>query len=504
MAQELETSKQTDGKGTGQDQPGHGQPGRARPFRLVKYFSFTGFFVILGFTLVLSFLISYQAKNLLLHKSEEYARLVAENLNHQVFQQFVIPVAIVYGRRIQLRDKTQYNHMDTVVRSTIHGFNVETVTIYDKDGVIIYSTEYDVESLYELNVRQGASAGIVRESEPYQAALAGQSTSTLVILPDETGLFRKIRRLQTFTPFIAEPPVVTSPNQILGVFETYQDLTADYREIARFQQIITGISLLFMALLFIVLSLIVRRADVIIEERNQESRRLQEQLHRSERLAALGQMVAAVSHEIRNPLGIISSTAEILNQKLKKYEPNNMLADIVVDESKRLNNIVTEFLDYARPQEPRIENCKLKDILDKNLYFLSPEIEKSEITVIRRYGGPAVIRADADHLYQAFLNIFINAIQATPRGGTIKVATTGVRGQNGEMAEIIISDTGPGIEPESRERIFNPFFTTKDKGSGLGLAIVKNIIESHKGEIVIESSEEGGARVIIHLPANKS
>ena len=462
-----------------------------QPFRLVKYFSFTGFFVILVFSLILSLFISQQAKNMLLKQSEDYARLVAENLNHQVFLQFTLPIVQLYGR-IRLREEVQYKHLDTVVRSTIHGFKVEKVNVYDFDGMIIYSTDK------KLIQTKGQS------STQYKAALAGKPTHTLIVQPGLFGGIGQIRTLQTFTPFRAEKAFVGSVGEVLAVFEISQDLTADYAKIIKFQYLSIVISLLLSILLFVVLRQIVKRADQIIEERNSEWRRLQERLHQSEKLATLGQMVAAVSHEIRNPLGIISSTAELLRGKLKKYEPDNQLADIIVEESGRLGGIVTEFLDFARPQEPKITPLSLQEIIKKNLTFLAPEIDRKGITVSQLYGGPASISADPDLLYRALLNIFLNAIQATPPEGRISVNTTGRNGRNGDMAIVTISDTGTGIQAEDLTMIFNPFFTTKDKGSGLGLAIVRNIIQSHRGDIFIEPIEGGGTRVEIHLPVDQN
>ncbi|MBW2062267.1 MAG: two-component sensor histidine kinase [Deltaproteobacteria bacterium] len=461
-----------------------------KPQRLVRYFSFSGFFVILIFALLLSLFISHQAKSMLLDENEDYAELVARYLNRQVSQQFINAILSYGYTRVHLRERFQFELMDRAVRKSIHGFKIDRVNIYDFDGMIVYSTDS------ELIETTG------QDSKPYKAALKGKSTSTLITRQGRFGGFGQTRTLQTFSP-IRRVLLSGDEDYIMGVFEIHQDLTEAYAEIVNFQYLSIVTSLLFMTLLFMVLRQIVKRADKIIEERNAERRRFQEKLYQSERLAELGQMIAAVSHEVRNPLGIISSTSEILRGKLKQYEPDNQLAEVIVQESKRLNQIVTEFLDFARPKVPKITTTSLKDVLDKNLYYLSSELEKGGVKVIRRYGGPAVIQADPDQLYQAFLNIFLNAIQAMPEGGQINVKTTGINGQKGDMAEVVISDTGEGIEPETLKNIFNPFFTTKDKGSGLGLSIVRNIIENHKGEVFIEPAEGGGARVVIHLPVTQ-
>jgi signal transduction histidine kinase len=271
-----------------------------------------------------------------------------------------------------------------------------------------------------------------------------------------------------------------------------------------------AISIAGAAVLFFVLRQVIVRGERIIDQRNEERRRLMERLHHSQRLANLGQMVAAVAHEIRNPLGIISSTGEILNNKMKKYDSEDKLAGIIVEEAGRLNGIVTEFLDFARPQVPRPTNCRVEDILDKNLNILSPSLEKGNIQVECDYQGPPSLEADPDLLYRAFLNVFVNAVQAMPEGGKIKVHTRQPYGQDGKnlgVVEVVISDTGPGIDPEAVENLFTPlftpFYTTKNRGSGLGLAIVKNIVEGHNGAVSIESDPDGGTRVVLRVPVDQ-
>jgi two-component system sensor histidine kinase HydH len=466
-----------------------------RPFRLVKYFSFTGFIVILVFTLGLTIFISQQARSLILKKSDDYALLLADNLNHQVFLQFVLPTALRYGR-IRLRDQYQYNLLDAVVRNTIHSFNVQQVNIYDLEGNITYSTDQE---LVGTKTTDRAS---------YDLAIKGEKASRLITERGEgfTGGFSAYWSLRTFFPFRGERPVKGAVGDVLGVFEIHQDLTADYAENTRFQYITMAISIAGAAVLFFVLRQVIVRGERIIDQRNEERRRLMERLHHSQRLANLGQMVAAVAHEIRNPLGIISSTGEILNNKMKKYDSEDKLAGIIVEEAGRLNGIVTEFLDFARPQVPRPADCRIEDILDKNLNFLSPSLEKGNIQVECDYQGPPSLAADPDLLYRAFLNVFVNAVQAMPEGGKIKVHTRQPYGQDGKnlgVVEVIISDTGPGLDPAVAEHLFTPFYTTKNRGSGLGLAIVKNIIEGHNGSVAIESDPDGGTRVVLRVPVDQ-
>jgi signal transduction histidine kinase len=184
---------------------------------------------------------------------------------------------------------------------------------------------------------------------------------------------------------------------------------------------------------------------------------------------------------------------------LGRYEPQNRLARIIVEEVNRLNEKVTEFLDFARPRVPHLRSCDLGKVLDRSLEFLQPEIDRLHIVVERHYspnGQPQV--ADPDLLHQALLNILLNAIQAMPHGGSLKVSAG--PGPKDQGSQVIIEDSGGGIDPDTIKKVFNPFFTTKEKGSGLGLPIVKSIIETHRGAIRIESQPGHGAAVTIELP----
>ena len=470
------------------------------PFRLVKYFSLTSLVVILIPTMLLSVFISQRAKNELLRKSEQYALLVAINLNHQVFTQFVLPTILQFGR-VQLSNPTQYERLDKVIRNTIHGFKIDRVEVYDLNELVTYSTDRSM-------LGQPGLGGI-----DFKLAREGKSSSRLVsrgsFLGFELGALAKQRQLKTYIPLRMERPLARLGGRILGVFEITQDISEDYAAITRFQNIIILSFAVMMGLLFLVLRLVVKRAEGIIARRAEERRRLEEQLHQSEKMAALGEMVAGVSHEIRNPLGIIGSTAELLHQKTEEGDPKKQLGKIIMEETARLNSVVTDFLDFARPTTPHLEECQVDKVLERNLKFLEVEFEKRDITVVIRLaenGRP--VYADADLLYRAFLNIFVNAMEALDTGGTIQVITR-YKDRKQDLLEVIISDTGSGISEETIGKIFDPFFTTRQTGTGLGLPIVRNIIESHGGTIRIESPPQDpaevqsrGTAIIISLPVN--
>ncbi|RLB90839.1 MAG: two-component sensor histidine kinase [Deltaproteobacteria bacterium] len=462
---------------------------RIKPFKLVKYFTFSSLIIILFGSLILSMVIAQRTEKVLLKKSEDYALLMAENLNHQVFLQFIVPAAYRYGKVIELRNKALFELLDRVVRNTLHSFNVDMVNIYDRENVIFYSFDKKLLGTKGLG-------GI-----DYQQALLARSSSRLI----RTGGFWSLvfgapekSELRTYVPLRAEKPLSNIEGPILGVFEIIQDLSGDYRTTVHFKYRIILTSAVVMGLLFLILRHIVKRGEQIIEKRAQEQLLLKEKLSHAERLATLGEMVAAISHEIRNPLGIISSTAELLKQKMADKDQGIQLVDVIVEEAYRLNNIVSDFLSFARPRSPNLIACKVDDVLEKNLTFLDPEIKKKGYKIRKRFATDVPeIQADPGLLYQAFLNILLNAMQAMPEGGSIYIEFCAKR----DSVTIIFSDEGEGIPEETLKKIWQPFFTTKDKGSGLGLPIVKNIVEGHGGTIRIENRKPKGAQVTVTLPA---
>lgn len=461
---------------------------KAKPFRLVKYFTVASLIVIFIGTIVLSLLNVHRVRGILREKSEDYAQALVENLNHQVFTQFILPVALKYGR-IQLRDEEQQEHLDRVVKSTLHSFEVQMVNIYDMDKTISYSFDENLVGRKDLT------------GQGYFDAIKGKSSSKLV----QKGNWFEIlfgltqeNKIITFAPIRAEKPLSSLSGPVLGVVEIVQDPSEDYAAISRFQVFVITTSAVVMGLLLLVLILFVRRGENIIEQRAQEQMKLKEELSRSKHLSNLGEMVAGVSHEIRNPLGIIRSSAELLKKKVQELDPQITIPDIIVEEANRLNSIITDFLNFAKPTNPDFAPCRIEDIITKNLNYLSTQIDKTQYRIVPELDNQELeIMADANMLYQAFLNILINAMQAMPEGGTINVETD----FNGRMVFIRFKDSGQGIPEDLMEKIWDPFFTTKEKGTGLGLGIVKNIIQSHGGRIHIANRSDGrGAQVELELP----
>ncbi len=398
----------------------------------------------------------------------------------------MIPTDIKFGK-IQLRNKEQFQRLDEIVKGTFHSFKVETVTIYDSPNIVSYS--FDPELIGREDIG----------GPEYYEALEGNPTSMLEhdgnFIETLLGIPHK-SRLITFAPLRAEKPLSKISGPVLGVVEIVQDLSEDYKTIFRFQIRVILTCTLVMGILFGILILVVNRGEGIIRQRNLEEIRLKEQLSRAERLSSLGEMIAGISHEIRNPLGIIRSSAELLKKKMQKIDPPNTIPDIIVEESTRLNNIITDFLSFARPRTPDLCVCRIEDIIEKNINFLTSQLAEKGHRIERHYTPDLPkIHADAEMLYQAFLNILINAMEAMPDGGTIRVKTSA---ENDNIV-IVFEDEGTGIPEEVLHKIWDPFFSTKATGTGLGLGIVKSIIEAHNGMIRIGNHPLRGTQVIVEL-----
>jgi two-component system sensor histidine kinase HydH len=235
----------------------------------------------------------------------------------------------------------------------------------------------------------------------------------------------------------------------------------------------------------------------VMAEQFAKVRSLEAELRRRDRLSALGEAAMVIAHEVRNPLGIIQTSAQVVRSKAGLTAADERLLGYVVDEVRRIEGLIREFLDFARPKEPRMELVRLRDVLDRVAAFAEPEFAQRHIIFVIDDAAPdAVVLGDEDQLYQACLNLVLNAIDALPAGGRIIGA---LRGDDGEVA-VTISDSGSGVSAEIAGRLFDPFFTTKAKGSGLGLTKVQTIAEAHRGRVEYLPSKNGGAAFRIVLP----
>ena len=239
-------------------------------------------------------------------------------------------------------------------------------------------------------------------------------------------------------------------------------------------------------------------------------RAIEEEMKKRERLASIGELAAGMAHEIRNPLASLSGSMQVLSRELKLEDENSRLMEIALQETERLDMIITTFLRYARPVPLSKKRFSLHDLLHDTLGLLrnSPDYYDHISLVTKFTKGKLYALIDPDQMKQVFWNLVLNAIQAMPQGGRLTVETRKIkslsRPGNPQMSdssvEVRFVDNGVGIEPADREKIFYPFFTTKQKGSGLGLSIVHRIVEEHGGEILVESKPGQGTTMILRIP----
>jgi two-component system, NtrC family, sensor histidine kinase HydH len=239
-----------------------------------------------------------------------------------------------------------------------------------------------------------------------------------------------------------------------------------------------------------------------LAEANRNLREAEDAVRRSDRLAALGQLTAGLAHELRNPLGTIKTSAEML---LKNVDSSNAvareMAGYISSEVDRTNSLVTRFLDFARPLALRLEKTDLTQVIDRAVADVEKHQPPFDIAIYKNY-SPDIppFLVDGQLMERVLYNLILNAAQASPSNASVTVKTRQLNG----TVEIDVIDRGAGIDPKEIKDIFNPFYTTKSSGVGLGLAIVSKIVDEHGGQIAVESEPGGGSVFRVYLPFQES
>lgn len=231
-------------------------------------------------------------------------------------------------------------------------------------------------------------------------------------------------------------------------------------------------------------------------------RALEETSRRQDRLAAIGRMAASIAHEIRNPLAAMRGSIQMLRAEMEEESTETELMEIILRESDRLNRIISDFLNYARPRSITQSQVDVGEVLRRTFTLLRNSAEINESHVIKEDVPvmPVLLNADSEQLQQVFWNLARNALQSMPAGGTLRGA---VQNQAGNRLRIAFSDTGRGMSPQQVERLFEPFSSTTG-GTGLGLSIVYQIIRDHGGTINVRSREGRGTTITIELPREET
>ncbi|CAK7069141.1 MAG: Adaptive-response sensory-kinase SasA [Desulfovibrio sp.] len=490
---------------------------------IARYLAWVLLLMILCFAVLLATIFGNRARDTLLSKQRDFAGILSEHLNQQIFVRFSIPAVASYGRQ-DLTKNAQYVMLDKTVADLTRGLQVEAVRIFDVGGQIKYSSSSRGEVGYkspetELVAKTAVEGGVplfkvdrnvsLWETYLYFFRLKPGAFYLRTTAPMQPVYSLRVENAATYE-------LATGPS--LGVLEFTQDITRDMADVVRFQLTIVGVTLASSLLLVFLLLVFLRRAQHALALRVEEQQRLQRELHQHEKLAGMGRVVAGIAHEIRNPLGIIQSSAELLlSRPVAKEDPvTGKILGAIFDEARRLSQTVSDFLDYARPRQPQQNVVDVVKTVQDVLTFLEPEVTAKGITVSTSFPPPRAgedgiyTLGDKDLLYRAFYNILMNGIQAMNDAANGAMNGEGMLTVKGRFAtdgggiELFFTDTGPGFPPESaeaeRERFLDPFVTTKDGGTGLGLPIVNNIITSHGGKMFLEDAADGGAQVRVTLP----
>lgn len=489
---------------------------------MARYLAWIFLLLIVGLSIFLSLMIGNNARQVLMNKQYEFAALLSDNLSHQIYRRFTLPTVVGFGR-IALRQPAQYERLDQLVRQVIHGMNVQDLRIYDHSDIISYTINTDNLGRGDLASPEVKEA--ITASEPiFRLDSASSMLSAFFQINVEPGTFI----LRTTAPLRIENRLSSSDEEgpVMGVLEFRQDITGDMISLLQFQRSIIAIILVSSLLIFMIMVLFLRRAEKALAARVAEKERLLQQLHQSEKLAGMGRVIAGIAHEIRNPLGIICSSSQLLLRRTKDTDKSSAgILQAIYDESHRLSQTVTDFLDYAKPKEPRRDQVDLLGVLQQALIFMGPELEKNAIRLesnakpagigdgIEDESAPAasgdsspsgqaqpmhyMVSGDKDLLYRAVYNVLINAVQAISDRNMpqIQVSLDKISHPDfpGKAVEVLVADNGSGFASEDLDRFLDPFYTTKPLGSGLGLPIVSSIITSHGGilEIMNRNAEPG-------------
>jgi signal transduction histidine kinase len=244
-----------------------------------------------------------------------------------------------------------------------------------------------------------------------------------------------------------------------------------------------------------------RRTSDQLRDAHRELKENFERMKRAERIYALAQLSAGLAHEIRTPLASLEGAAALVQRETQSEERRREFLDIIQKESRRLNSLLTSFLEFARPKQPNLQSVDIDELLD-SVILLAQHGQHGTLLELRREirHGLRTVECDSEQLKQVLLSLVTNASQAMPNGGTVLLEVY----RDGISINFDIHDQGGGIEEENVERIFDPFFTTKESGTGLGLSVAHQIVSQHKGNLTIARNSPQGATFRVSLPLQPS
>jgi signal transduction histidine kinase len=245
-----------------------------------------------------------------------------------------------------------------------------------------------------------------------------------------------------------------------------------------------------------------------LKSQSEKMAEMEEQLRTSERLSILGELAASLAHEVRNPLGSIWGVVEIIKDEWKKEGKDSEFAEILIQEVKRLNQVVENYSNLARQPKLHIKACKLQEVIGSVIYLLNHKAQKQGIQIKTDFPGkPIWINANENQLQQILINLILNSMAAIEDKGTVTIKAEiqhldkkAEKSTDHQVVRLSIIDSGHGIDPVAKEKIFDPFFTTREDGTGLGLSIVKRIADQNRWNIAVETALGRGTKITITFP----
>jgi signal transduction histidine kinase len=471
------------------------------PFALTRFLSWISLILIFVSIMLLALFIGQTARETLLSRQQRYSQFIVESLNQQIYRRFTIPTLLAFGR-IELQQPKQFERLNEVIQSSILGQPVESLRVFDLDKVVAYSL--DTPEVGKTDMYTDYVSFVLEQGRPSYNIISVMTHARAFFfyeLPPKSFLLRTVFPLRIDTSFNIFPePADVEPDgdsPVLGVIELTQDITQDYHTVIRFQWLILLTCLGTCLVLFSILQFFIFKAERIILERMEKMRKLEADLHQHEKLASMGRVIASIAHEIRNPLGIISSSAEFLIKRTPADDTSSrQILKAMFDETCRLSKTVNDFLDFSRPRDLVYGNVNVKALFDQAIGFMENEISKSNVRIGNQIPPSLQVEGDKDLLYRAVYNVLSNALQAMDGSGKLRIWSE----LDHNTIEVHVLDSGPGFSSDALQRSMDPFFTTKDYGTGLGLPIVNTIITSHGGQVRLTNAPDGGAMVSFTLP----
>jgi signal transduction histidine kinase len=243
----------------------------------------------------------------------------------------------------------------------------------------------------------------------------------------------------------------------------------------------------------------------ILAQTIKEKEETEQLLVRAGRLQALGELTAGLAHELKNPLASIMGASETIIDEIPPDSPKQKMADVIMKELNRLKRILERFLTFASPEQYDLSEISIGEQVNDVVGLLDSQARQNDVALITQPGSADVTAiGEKEKVVQVLMNLVLNAVQASPKGGAVRISCSYETRGNRKYGMLSVEDEGSGVADNIREQIFNPFFTTKDEGSGLGLAIAARIVDQHKGFIEVKNGAKGGARFEVYLPVEKA